>query len=691
MDNSQKKKQSPKKTTNAKGKNAKNEIDDKIKELIKTTPIPSLISICAKCNATSDNTKLYHASCNYNHNYCFNCIFQSFFANISDALNNSNNKNQIIIQCPLCCNTTLCGNIIIPSKEFNSNLKELFNKLPTNYTKLLPVCAHHNNKFTKYCDDCNCYICDFCANSEHKKHSFKSIKEKEEDIKEIIKKIPYKINNYDTKAKEINEKNEKNYNDIYTKTVNEIDKLIHVLNELKKIFINQMKINLTYYETYTDIINTSYSNYYTQVKNTKTPFADYGIPYLTFLSEVNEELKTFKLNINPSVFQEVEASRKKLEKLISNSKISSTVSLSVTCDKVHEYKCTKTIKEHTNYINYMYINKEANKLYTCSDDKLIKVYDIANDYKAQTLKGHTETINLLLPLTANKFASASEDKLIKIWEAKSTEYKCTSTLKGHTAGVTHLLSVNNEDGTPSMKLISASNDNTIRIWEPKGDYKHSMEIKAHNDKITSLVYINSKEQVISSSVDNTIKVFDLKLNNKMIFTLKEHSNIINQLYLINDSSLLSCSNDCYIIAYNTEEEYKPISKIKAHSMAVTKLKPITSEIFASLSKDKTIKLWDSSNEYKCLCMINVHKWEIHDIVFCYDTKILYSASQDKTIKATKILNWSEYNVDKSKELLWKCTSTLKSHERDVTIVDLVDNDTVISTGNDFMIKLWKEF
>ena len=251
-------------TTNA--EKAKNEIDDKIKELIKTTPIPSLISICAKCNATSDNTKLYHASCNYNHNYCFNCIFQSFFANISDALNNSNNKNQIIIQCPLCCNTTLCGNIIIPSKEFNSNLKELFNKLPTNYTKLLPVCAHHNNKFTKYCDDCNCYICDFCANSEHKKHSFKSIKEKEEDIKEKIKKIPYKINNYDTKAKEINEKNEKNYNDIYTKTVNEIDKLIHVLNELKKIFINQMKINLTYYETYTDIINTSYSNYYTQEK-----------------------------------------------------------------------------------------------------------------------------------------------------------------------------------------------------------------------------------------------------------------------------------------------------------------------------------------------------------------------------------------------------------------------------------------
>ena len=206
-----------------------------------------------------------------------------------------------------------------------------------------------------------------------------------------------------------------------------------------------------------------------------------------------------------------------------------------------------------------------------------------------------------------------------------------------------------------------------------------------------MVYIQSKEHLISSSVDNTIKVFDLKLNNKLIFTLKEHSNLINQLYLINDSSLISCSNDCYIIAYNTEEDYKPIAKIKAHSMAVTKLKPITSEIFASLSKDKTIKLWDSSNEYKCLCTINVHKWEIYDIVFCYDTKILYSASQDKTIKATKILNWSEYNVDKSKELLWKCTSTLKSHERDVTIVDLVDNDTVISTGNDFMIKLWKEF
>ena len=163
---------------------------------------------------------------------------------------------------------------------------------------------------------------------------------------------------------------------------------------------------------------------------------------------------------------------------------------------------------------------------------------VKNVYFVNTFKRHSPCDNCPNNPTVNKFASASEDKQIKIWEAKSTEYKCISTLKGHTAGVTHLLSINNEDGTPSMKLISASSDNTIRRWEPKGDYKHSTEIKAHNDKITSIVYINSKEHLISSSVDNTIKVFDLKQSNKLIFTLNFGLYLLSCLELITIENIL---------------------------------------------------------------------------------------------------------------------------------------------------------
>ena len=692
MDNSSKKtkaKQSQKtKTSNKGGRKNAQEIDDKLLDLLKTVPKPTLLLYCCKCNISSENTKLYIASCVYNHSFCFKCLYQNFFLNISDCLNHPNNKNQIIIPCNLCINTTTKGNIFIDSKDFLNSLKSL--SFPTNFTKSLTPCKIHNNKVSIYCENCEDYICEFCSKNEHGRHSFKLITEKIEEIKEKIKKLPLKVTNYETKTNEINEKNNKNYNDIYSKTIAEIEKLISALNELKTIFINQMHLNHEYYKTFTDIINTSFSTYYTQIKNIQYPFNDYGIPYLNFINSINEEMKTFTFSINPSIFQEVESSRKKIENLLSNTKINSTCSLSITCTKVHEYKCINTIKEHSNYINCMLINRESKKLITCSDDKLIKVFDIANHYKPQTLKGHGDVITTLLQLTPTKFASGSEDKLIKIWECKTSEYKCVSSLKGHTAGVTHIVSINNEDGTPSMRLISASNDNTIRIWEPKGDYKHSTSIQAHNGKITSLIYIREIENIITSSLDNTIKVFDMKLSNKIIFTLKEHTGEINGLVLLNPNILLSFSNDCYINAYNTREEYKIITKIKEHTMAVTHLKKISNDLFASISKDKTIKIFDGDNEFKCLCTINVHKWEIYDLCFCYDTKMLYSASQDKTIKAVKILNWGEYNVDKSKYLIWKCESTLKSHERDVTIVDLIDNETVISTGKDFMIKLWKE-
>ena len=91
------------------------------------------------------------------------------------------NKNQIIIPCNLCINTTTKGNIFIDSKDFLNSLKSL--SFPTNFTKSLTPCKIHNNKVSIYCENCEDYICEFCSKNEHGRHSFKLITEKIEEIK----------------------------------------------------------------------------------------------------------------------------------------------------------------------------------------------------------------------------------------------------------------------------------------------------------------------------------------------------------------------------------------------------------------------------------------------------------------------------------------------------------------------------
>ena len=699
MDNASKKQQQqpPKPQTKKPQPKAlkKGELDYDMLDLLKTTPKPNLTLSCIMCSKASP--KIFTSSCTYHHQFCFNCLYRFFFLNISASLNTEHNKTSIIIRCPLCSNSSITGTISIPSQEFISHLAALSKSLPTNYTKSLGKCSLHTNPYTKYCNSCCCYICDLCTMAEHKKHSYKVIKEYDEELKRKINELPLKYKStYESRFSEINAKNEKGYNDIYQRTVNEIDKLIHSLEELKKLFEHQMKVNYNQYKTYSNIIHTSFNTYYNQLKETKSPFVDYGIPHLTFLTEILEEVKSYKFNINPSVFQEVESARKKIEGLISNTRIASTITFTVSTEKVHEIKNIRTIKEHSNYINQVIYNKDINRLITCSDDKMIKVFDVGSDFKSQTLKGHNESIKVLLLLTPNKLVSGSDDKIIKIWENKGNEFKCVSNLKGHTSSITHILSIPNEDNSgPSMKLISASEDNTVRVWDPKGDYKNSAVIQAHNSKINDILYLHSKQHLLTCSSDSTIKVFDLAQgNNKLLIVLKEHNDSVNQLTLINDNKMLiSCGDDCNIIRYEINEDYKCKCKSKGHRMAVTKLKVLTDDLVGSIGKDKCIKIWDLSShedEFVCCCVIDVHKWEITDFAFDYDNKVLYTSSQDKTVKAVKLVNWSEFMVDRQRGLLWKCDSILKGHERDVMLVGIINSGIVYSVSHDLTIKLWKE-
>lgn len=689
MDNAKKKNQPKKQNKPTNKKN--NDINEEIFHLLKSTPKPLTTMSCVMCGNTSENTQIFTSSCTYHHDFCFNCIFKFYFLNISECLNCELNKYEVTLQCPMCANRTESGKISFDLNDFLTLLKFYYKKFPTNYTKKLPPCPLHKQLFTLYCNNCNQYFCELCKNNHSKDHNLVSIKDKENELKEKIKNIPLKVKNFNDKFIPLVEKNTNNYQSIYNKTLAEIDKLIQSLQNLKTVFVRQMENNLSHFESYSKIISETYNGFYSQIKSIKCPISDdYGIPHLKFLNEVVEELHGIKLTINPSVFQEVELCKKKIEGLLSDIKITSTIKFNSTFDKVREYKCTKTIKEHTNIIRKMIINTETQKVFTCSDDKLIKVYDFKNDSKVQNLKGHGEAINCMILMTKTKIATGSDDKLIKIWESKGSEYKCVSTLKGHTSGVLFVVSITNEDGTPTNRLASASSDNTIRVWEPKGDYKNSTLIDNHGSKITALIYVG-KEIIAASSEDCTIKLYDTKNKNNCIYIIKEHTEKINELMFLDAKEiLLSCADDCTIISLNAKEEYKLVNRMKEHTMAVTMIKMISDSVFGSISKDKRLKLWDIDNEYKCLCTIEVHKWEVLNFCICFNKKIIYTASQDKTIKAVKILNWDEYSSDKRKSLIWRCTSTLKGHERDVTFVDMLDDDTVISYGNDYLIKLWKE-
>ena len=645
-----------------------------------TNPNPN---VCSLCNLRE--SKLYEMKCNSNHFICFKCLYDFFLININEILNdksNKNNKKITILKCPKCFNIDNSGVAEFKNLDLLPLIQDHIKKgFSQEYSKTLKPCELHDNPLDYYCDTCDNYICKLCCKYEHEGHKSCLIKDKNDEIIGMIAKKNLKIKeskDFVKKIENINITNKKLFNDVCIKTLNEIEKCGKILEKLKQLFKHVIEKNINYYETYSKIINLSYDNYYNEIKNFKS--SDYCIQHLNSLLLLNDELNNINVNINQTVYQEVESACQKLENLCAKEKISSTIKFSAHFDKIKDFICEQDITEHSNYINEILINNEDNKIITACDDMNIRIFDANQNFKCiQILKGHTGPIPKIMYLNktkdSTKLLSGSEDDTIKIWEMKNSstyEFKCINTLKGQGGTITLFALINNDDGNNEGKFASAAGDLSIRIWEPKGEYKNSTSMtNVHLGKITGLKVYRNNIFLISSSEDKTINVYSLRDENKLIIKIKEHTDKINDILLCKfnfplqtklyeksvssqikdgketESANVTTENKKNTIRKNNKEKTNEKEKDKekdkdGKDKDKDKEKSLTEKssffglhhpdryFLISNSLDCNLCLFDIDNKFKLLLKQKIHKMGIKSLIQISDN-LYISFSLDKSV------------------------------------------------------------
>lgn len=90
------------------------------------------------------------------------------------------------------------------------------------------------------------------------------------------------------------------------------------------------------------------------------------------------------------------------------------------------------IKGHTGAVRSVAFNSDGNRLVSASDDKTLKLWNIANQKFIATLKGHSNWVRSgQFAPDGRLLASGSDDKTVKIWDAKSLQN--VNTFYDHTA------------------------------------------------------------------------------------------------------------------------------------------------------------------------------------------------------------------------------------------------------------------
>ncbi|WP_392533163.1 protein kinase [Nostoc sp. C117] len=275
------------------------------------------------------------------------------------------------------------------------------------------------------------------------------------------------------------------------------------------------------------------------------------------------------------------------------SEFSEPISQPVTSQKnvLESSYLTKSLKGHSSDVNSVAFSPDGKILGSASDDKTIKLWNLATKEEIRTLEGHSNWIwTIAFSPDSKILASGGADKTIKLWNVETG--KLIRTLKGHTDGVTSVAF------SPDSKILasgSASKDRKIKLWDLETG-KLIRTLEGHTNGVQSVVFSPDGKTLASGSWDKTIKLWNLKTGN-LIRTLNGNGgSVLSVAFAPDGKTLASGNNDKTIKLWNLETG-KLIHTLKGHNDKVNSVVFLPSTTLNNLtlisgSSDKTIKMWN---------------------------------------------------------------------------------------------------
>mmetsp|Transcript_30777 Transcript_30777/g.55858 ORF Transcript_30777/g.55858 Transcript_30777/m.55858 type:complete len:398 (+) Transcript_30777:70-1263(+) len=275
---------------------------------------------------------------------------------------------------------------------------------------------------------------------------------------------------------------------------------------------------------------------------------------------------------------------------------------------------SKTLTGHQDVVRCVVVVGEH--IVSGSDDKALKVWEIASGKCKATLQGHTSDVCCLAGLDDQRVISASKDKSLKVWDL--AEMRCMTSYAGHKRHVTSVAVLSPD------RFVSGALDRSVKVWSVESD-KSTATLEGHQDAITCVAAI-SPDRAASGSADKTIRIWDVA-ENICLQTLEGHSHHVLGLTVVSDGRIASASKDKTLRLWDMTGACLQKWEQKAFVQCVTELNP---GCLVSGSSDKSLKVWSLANGH-CTATLEGHS----DTVLCVSTGLpnyIVSGSDDCTIK-----------------------------------------------------------
>ncbi len=190
----------------------------------------------------------------------------------------------------------------------------------------------------------------------------------------------------------------------------------------------------------------------------------------------------------------------------------------------------------------MCLSSDQNTLFVGTITGKILRIDLINETVSDFANAHTSVIRRLLLTSDNRLISCSQDKLVHVWNAESTGK--IATLSGHSKEVFCLALSKDE-----KLLYSGGNENQIFVWNID-TYEQKTVIEVESE-VTNIIVPANQHELYIGLTNGKIALTEIASKGKPN-TFKKHADRITSMFLSEDeTTLITSSRDKTIRVWNT--------------------------------------------------------------------------------------------------------------------------------------------
>ncbi|MEH2455278.1 TIR domain-containing protein [Nostoc sp.] len=276
------------------------------------------------------------------------------------------------------------------------------------------------------------------------------------------------------------------------------------------------------------------------------------------------------------------------------------------------------LEEYDSEIYFIAITPDGKTVVSGSEDKTLKVWDLATGQCQATFEGHTNSV-LVVAITPDgkTVVSGSFDKTLKVWDLATGQ--CRATFAGHTNDVYGVAI------TPDGKtVVSGSLDKTLKVWDlATGKCRATFE--GDTDRVFVVAITPDSKIVVSGSEDHTLKVWDLATG-QCRATFVGHTASVWAVAITPDGkTVVSGSEDATLKVWDLATG-QCLATFEGHTDSV-QVVAITRDgkTVVSGSDDETLKVWDLATG-QCRATFAGHTDPVYGVAITPDGKTVISSS-----------------------------------------------------------------